>query len=282
MSFAVQIKSILPKYAERFDKFLEKQTTTFGADTELKQACLYSLGGSAKRFRPALVYMVSDALSKRDVSYAAFAVECFHTGSLIADDLPCMDNDDFRRGRPTVHKVYGEATALLASFALIAKGFELIAMNAQDDIGRKVLQNAILEASRTMGILGLIGGQFLDLNPPDSTLETINEINDKKTVALFDLSLTLGWLFGGGDEKRLKEVHKAAFHFGSAFQIIDDIEDYDQDVKIQKKNNFAVTFGIDAAKKAIFDHAKQASTMFKALGLHGPLVDLSDAFFILN
>ena len=278
MSFALQIQSILPTYAARFESYLETQKSSFGADTVLKEACLYSLGGAAKRFRPALVYMASEALSNNDVSASALAVECFHTSSLIADDLPCMDNDDFRRGRPTVHKVYGEANALLASFALIAKGFELIAQNATTSSGFEVLQEAVFAASRSMGISGLIGGQFLDLNPKDSTLETINEINDKKTVVLFDLSLTLGWLFGGGDKKRLPELHKAAFHFGSAFQIIDDIQDYDQDVKIQKINNFAITFGIDAAQKAVHDHAQLATKLFKALGLSGPLTDLSQAF----
>lgn len=268
--------SILSKYAARFEAYFETQKVSLGKDTQFKEACLYSLGGSAKRFRPALVYMTAEALSNHDVSPSALAVECFHTASLIADDLPCMDNDDFRRGRPTNHKVFGEANALLASFALIAKGFELIALNATEN--RDVLQDAIFAASHSMGILGLIGGQFLDLNPQDSTLETINEINEKKTVALFDLSLTLGWLFGGGDKKQLPELHKAAFHFGSAFQIIDDIQDYDQDVKVQKKNNFAVTFGINEAKKAVREHVKIAIEIFTKLKLTGPLTELSQAF----
>ncbi len=278
MSFAHQIQSILPSYAERFEKFLKEEEKHFGRDTQLKEACLYSLGGAAKRFRPALVYMTAESLSDKRVDYSALAVECFHTSSLIADDLPCMDNDDYRRGRLTVHKVYGEANALLASFALIAKGFELIARNAFDEQGKSVLQHAILEASRTMGIDGLIGGQFLDLDPKDSSLETINTINEMKTVALFDLSFSLGWLFGGGNPQRLNELHKASFHFGSAFQIVDDIQDYEQDVKAQKKNNFAVVFGIQAAQDAIYEHAEKAVKLFESLGLHGPLIDLSKAF----
>lgn len=279
-SYVHQLKSILPPYVQRFEKVLQQESLLLGEETKLRESFIYSLGGAAKRFRPALVYMVADSISdsKRDVDLCAFAVECFHAASLVADDLPCMDNDDFRRGRPTVHKVYGEPTALLASFALIAKGFEAIARNATEDIARPVLAQAILEASRTMGILGLIGGQYIDLFPQEPTREGIEKIHEMKTVSLFDLSMTLGWLFGGGDISQLPTIHQAAFHFGSAFQIVDDIDDYDQDVKIGKVHNFAVQFGIEEAKKAVSDHAEKCCLLLKELKIRGPLLELAASF----
>src|SRR5437016_8742652 len=130
--FAESIFKALAPYKARIEPAIVSSLSRFGEKTELRDACEYSLQTGGKRFRPAIVYMVTDALkSKNDVTDAALAVEFFHTASLIADDLPCMDNDDFRRGRPTTHKVYPESVALLASFALIAAGFEYIAMNSK-------------------------------------------------------------------------------------------------------------------------------------------------------
>lgn len=277
-SYVHQLKSILPPYAQRFERVLQKEIPLLGEDNKLKESFIYSLGGAAKRFRPALVYMIADSISGRNVDLSAFAVECFHAASLVADDLPCMDNDDFRRGRPTVHKVYGDSTALLASFALIAKGFEAIARNAIDEVGKKVLSRAVLEASKSMGILGLIGGQFIDLFPDPPTRQGIEKIHEMKTVCLFDLSMTLGWLFGGGAIESLEDIHKSAFHFGSAFQIVDDIDDYDQDLKIGKVHNFAVQFGLSEAKKAVLEHTENCCKLLSKLKITGPLLELTESF----
>src|SRR5947209_4745416 len=105
--------SVLNPYKERFEPHLTKAILSFGDKNNLRDACEYALSSGGKRFRPALVYMMGDALGgSKDIDGAALATEFFHTASLIADDLPCMDDDDMRRGRPTVHKMYGEATAL--------------------------------------------------------------------------------------------------------------------------------------------------------------------------
>ncbi len=221
VAYAKEALVILEPYKVQFEKELERAFDRFGPQNPVREAMQYALTGDAKRFRPALVFMMAESLNPEcTVLSSALAVEYFHTASLIADDLPSMDNDGVRRGIPTTHKVYGEANALLASYALIASGFEEIARNAE------VLQNnasetarlAVLEASRQMGNCGLIGGQSLDLCPPKMLDKAcIEMIMQMKTVTLFDLAMSLGWLFGGGDHKRLQEVHTLAYHFGIAF-----------------------------------------------------------------
>ena len=162
--FSEQAKLVLQPYKMRFEEEMHKAFSQFGPQNGVREAMEYALKGDGKRFRPALVYMVADGLKNGcNATPAALAVEYFHTSSLIADDLPCMDDDDFRRGRATTHKVYGESVALLASYALIAAGFEQIAKNEVDDA--QVTRLAVLQASKTMGASGLIGGQFYDLFP---------------------------------------------------------------------------------------------------------------------
>ncbi|HXF28637.1 MAG TPA: polyprenyl synthetase family protein, partial [Chlamydiales bacterium] len=222
--FSESIAKVLQAYRDRIETSIVRALCLCGEKTPLRDAVEYSLQSGGKRFRPALVFMIADAIGKKvDVSHAACAVELFHTASLIADDLPCMDDDDLRRGRPTVHKVFGEATALLASFSLIAAGFEEISLNSKDR--EELCALATFHASRLNGIRALIGGQYLDLYEERLTREKLYEIIEKKTVSLFELSFLLGWIFGGGDITRLEDVKKLAFHFGAAFQILDDIDD---------------------------------------------------------
>jgi geranylgeranyl diphosphate synthase type II len=266
IAYAKEAVQILEPYKARFEKELEEAFTRFGPENQVKEAMKYALRSQGKRFRPALVYMIADALQPDcDVTPAALAVEYFHTASLIADDLPCMDNDDFRRGVPTTHKVYGDATALLASYALIASGFEEIARNksASDSVNRI----AVLEAAKQMGNIGLIGGQCLDLVPKGVTKDDIIEIMQMKTVALFDLALSLGWLFGGGDASKIDLVHKMSFHFGIAFQILDDLDDRQKDSDANRVVNYANLFGTDEAVNAVQEHIKQLFSCLEALNI---------------
>jgi geranylgeranyl diphosphate synthase type II len=275
-AFAVEISNMLDPYKERFEPALVTVIDRLGARTGLREACAYALQSGGKRFRPALVYMVADALHSRvDVTCAALSVEFFHTASLIADDLPCMDNDDFRRGRPTTHKVYGEATALLASLALIALGFEYIAYNAEQRTD--VCDLALLQASRLNGVHGLIGGQYLDLFSKELTKTELYEIIKKKTVALFELSFVLGWLFGGGPKEQLGGVQTAAFHFGAAFQILDDLDDMEKDAKSLHNVNFANLFGQKEAIEAVRQHTVSFQESLKAIHLDSrPLFNLAE------
>lgn len=273
-AIAMQLKT----YQQRVEESLTKNMPLLGqpvskGGTQLREACEYALLNGGKRFRPALVYLVADAIAKDfDVSSAALAIEYFHTASLIADDLPCMDDDDERRNKPSVHKVYGEATALLASYALIAAGYGLIATAARTLPQEKAVEGleALSNAAFNTGVFGATGGQFLDINPPDLTLKTLREIIHKKTVSLFEISFVFGWIFGGGDIMRLAEVKKCASHYGMAFQIADDLGDVEQDAKNGRKINMAGVFGIEEALRMFHEEIKGYCSSLKSLGIATP------------
>lgn len=190
----------------------------------LQEAFAYALLNGGKRLRPIVTLMIADALGKKeDVTASALSVEFFHTASLIADDLPSMDNDDVRRERPSLHKVFGEDVAILASYALIAEGYGGIHRNS---VKRPHLAVLCLEAAtRCAGVQGATNGQFLDLYPPYLDLFSVRKIIYQKTVTLFEIAFIFGWLFGGGDPQELARVKQAALHLGMAFQIADDLLD---------------------------------------------------------
>lgn len=252
------LTSDLNHYKTLIEKKIREELSTFDDTNRLKQAIEYSLTTNGKRFRPILVYMVANALGKgADVSYAALSVEYSHTASLIIDDLPCIDDDDFRRNQPSLHKAFEESTALLASYALVSAGYECLAKNAQviaasslpfsgdsDKICRLALENVTYNA----GFSRLINGQYLDLFPPDATEQTLRAIVLKKTVSLFEISFVLGWLYGGGNLNQLDDIKKAAEHFGMAFQIADDFGDVEQDIQNNRSINAVSILGFDRAK----------------------------------
>ncbi len=249
--------SILEPYRQQVEELIQANMTTLGSKTLLRDACEYALLNGGKRFRPALVLMIAKALNFQvDVSQAALGVEYFHTASLIADDLPCMDNDDERRNKPAAHKVYGESIALLATYALISAGYQCLACNAASLVDSahpfakqsdRLCVLALENATHNTGILGATGGQFLDLTPPDLSLATLREVIDKKTVTLFEISFVFGWIFGGGNLEQLSLVKKSAAHFGMAFQIADDLGDMAQDLSHDHTMNFANVYGKEAA-----------------------------------
>lgn len=226
---------------DRIEQEIAASIVSFGEKTKLRDACEYALLSGGKRLRPLIVLMTAEALDNNlNVCPVALAVEFLHTASLIADDLPCMDDDDQRRNKPALHKVYGENIALLSSYALICAGFERIHLNAEimkqapapfSEYADRACNLALGHAAHCAGILGATGGQFLDLFPPQYTLESFKELIYKKTITLFEVSLCLGWIFGGGCLDLFNRVKKAAHHLGMAFQIADDLEDINQDDK---------------------------------------------------
>jgi geranylgeranyl diphosphate synthase type II len=258
-----EIFRILEGYKSQIENKIEKDLLeNFGPSTVLKEACAYSLLNGGKRFRPAIVLMVANALGKNfDVLDAAIAVEYFHTASLIADDMPCMDNDDERRGRPSLHKAFNETTALLASYALISAGYRAITQNSEKgDKNPENLRLALDITAYNTGILGATGGQFLDIFPSDKTVETLLEILNKKTVTLFEIAFCLGWIFGGGDLNKLDLVKRLAYHFGMAFQIADDLDDLKQDEKQEQSVNLAKVIGVKQATDVL---AKEKSSLLQ-------------------
>lgn len=223
----------------------------------MRDACEYALTNGGKRFRPLVVFLVADALKLgMVVSEAALSVEYLHTASLIADDLPCMDNESERRKKPALHKVFGESVALLASYSLVTAGFGKIPLACQRlrDAGPPfsttsdhICTIALACGSEAAGILGATGGQFLDLFPPKYSLETIKHIICRKAVALFEISFFFGWLFGGGELSLAEKARKLGSHFGMAFQIADDIQDVEEDEKRERTMNIARFLGGERA-----------------------------------
>jgi geranylgeranyl diphosphate synthase type II len=243
----VSFSPVLERYREEVEGAIKKKIETMGGNTLLRDACEYALLNGGKRLRPIVVLMMGRALGKgKAVFEAAMAIEFFHTASLVADDLPSMDDDDERRCKPSLHKKYNEALALLTSYGLIAEGYGCIAKNAKDEEGNVCLL-ALENATYNTGLLGATGGQFLDVFPPNFSEETLKEVISKKTTALFEVAFVFGWLFGGGDAEALGEVKRAAEHFGLAFQLADDIDDFEQDLLKEKRVNYAVAFGKEAA-----------------------------------
>lgn len=222
-----------------FEQELASQTKILWGASPLYSALQYALFSGGRRFRPALVL----AIGGSSALHGAMAVEFFHTASLIADDLPCMDNDTLRRGQPTLHLQFGETKALLASYALIAAGYEMVAKNGRE-ISSDVCLEALEVAATNTGVWGATGGQYEDLFPGEKSEEALLETLRKKTASLFEIAFVFGWLFGGGAISLLPLVKQASNHYGMAFQIADDLKDYGE-----KRTNLAESLGLERAKE---------------------------------
>jgi geranylgeranyl diphosphate synthase, type II len=267
-------------HRDRIEQEIAKSISQFGDKTKLRDACEYALTNGGKRFRPLIVLMVAEALGNGlNVYEAALSVEFFHTASLIADDLPCMDNDDERREKPSLHKVYGETIALLASYALITAAFDRIHRNAKvmkeagvpyKDFSDRACVLALETATHCAGIVGATGGQFLDIFPPTLSLDVVKQVIYKKTVTLFEVSFVFGWLFGGGDIYKLELVKKTAYHLGMAFQIADDLGDMVQDEKKQREISMARLVGKERALLLFDEEMRSFEKSLRELGIFTP------------
>lgn len=263
-------------YIPHIENNLKNSIHSLGPKSLLRDACEYALCNGGKRIRPSIVLMVAEALGKENVNEAALAVEYFHTASLIADDLPSMDNDEMRRDQPTLHKAFNEATALLTTYALISAGYEKIRLNAKNS---ERLSHALECATRTTGILGATGGQYLDLFPPLPSEDVLKETLDKKTGSLFELSFVLGWIYGGGCLEKVPLVQKASFHFGYAFQILDDFHDYEKDSLNKHKINAVVILGKKRALSLLENESYEFCRSVEQLSLNIPQLTMLIASF---
>lgn len=216
----------------------------------IHKAMRYSLFAGGKRLRPALVIAAAEACGGKMEAALPYccAVECIHTYSLIHDDLPSMDNDDFRRGKPTNHKVFGEGIAVLAGDALLTQAFEILAKAPK--LKRYTHAQTILELSEASGSLQLIAGQVADLEGEGQKL-SVNElkyIHERKTSALLRCSARLGGMSANCSAAQLEALSDFGYHVGLAFQVIDDILDVTQSTEQLGK-----TAGKDiAAQKATY------------------------------
>lgn len=216
---AAQYLSAVSKDAEaKFEEFLPSEKDR---PCRLHEAMRYSMFAGGKRLRPALVRAAFDMFGGKGESvwYAMSALEMLHTFSLIHDDLPCVDNDDYRRGKLTSHKQFGEATAVLAGDALCILAFELM--------GKTGNARAIEVLAHLLGTYGMIGGEMTDIEcegkPVD--LDIVDYIHYHKTAALIEASLEVGALLAGASDENVETIRKYGRSVGLAFQIVDDILD---------------------------------------------------------
>jgi len=224
---------------------------------DLQEAMEYSLLAGGKRLRPVLVLeccKLCGGEPDKAIPFAA-AVEMIHTYSLIHDDLPAMDDDDLRRGRPTNHKVYGEATAILAGDALLTAAFEQL---ARADLPPERVVQAVTCLSRCAGAPGMVGGQVLDMAGEGRSLELreLEQLQSLKTGALISAAAQLGCIAAGAGEKQREQITAYAQALGRAFQVRDDMLD-----EISTAEELGKTIGSD--------RANEKSTFLTALGLEG-------------
>ncbi len=229
---------------------------------EVAEAMKYSLSNGGKRLRPVfcLEFASCLGLSKKEALPFACALEYIHTYSLIHDDLPCMDNDDFRRGKPSCHKKFGEAVALLAGDALLTHAFQIITESELSDY-KKI--NAVSLLSQNSGVCGMIGGQVIDLKyeKENPNLNQILSVHKLKTGALISAACLMGCIAGGATEKQMAAASKFAYTLGIAFQIKDDILDVTGDSTLlgkpvgsdaeNNKTTYVTLEGLDKAQRDV-------------------------------
>jgi len=245
----------------------------------LRDAMEYSLFSNGKRIRPILAIAACEANGKAsdDLLPLACAIEMIHTYSLIHDDLPCIDNDDTRRGKPTCHKVFGDALAILAGDALLTEAFRIMTdKHFTYRIGPKILKQLIFEVASSAGASGMVGGQVMDVlyDGKEATKNILNFIHMHKTTALIRSSVRIGAMVGGAKVKELKKFTKYAESIGLAFQITDDILDTEGNEEIvgkklkkdSGKQTYIKHYGLVASKTKVEQLIEEATEAIEFLG----------------
>lgn len=251
-------------------------------DPILRESMEYSLMAGGKRLRPVLLMAAADAVGVDGTKFlpVACALEMIHTYSLIHDDLPAMDDDDYRRGKLTNHMVYGDAVAILAGDALLTLAFTVILR--QKDVSAETLLRVVDEISRAAGAEGMVGGQVLDLRAEGVriSMEELRRVHMGKTGALFHAALRSGAILAGATEKQLAALTSYADHFGLAFQITDDIldvvgtsEEIGKPVGSDEKNHKSTYVSLTSLEEAQELARRTAEEAEKALSIFGTEAD---------
>lgn len=292
------IKSYLKEKASLIDQALDQMTSEIKHVPEvLLESMRYSLLAGGKRLRPILVLATIESLGKEEELGVPFAcaIEMIHTYSLIHDDLPAMDDDDYRRGRLTNHKVYGDAMAILAGDALLTEAFGLIAKGAKES---RLPQDRIVcileEVVYGAGARGMIGGQVRDILSDDNPIELkqLEEIHRHKTGDLIACSIRTGAYLGEASSETLQALTHFAYQLGLAFQIQDDILDIvgDQEVigkpvgsdEEKKKATYPTIIGLDQSKEKLLQLTEEAKDSIQNLPDLNPERLLQIADFLLK
>lgn len=274
MAFAPQLQRYQHQVEQGLDRLVPTASTP---PARLHEAMRYALLGGGKRLRPVLTLATADLFpNAADPVPAAVALECIHTYSLVHDDLPCMDDDDLRRGRSTTHKQYDEATALLAGDALLTLAFQLV--------GRHYAAQPALAAGLTREIADaagserLIGGQMADLlaeKKSNATASELDFIHLNKTAAMITVSLVAGGLCGGATAGQVEALRTAGRHLGLAFQIVDDVLDATADTATlgktagkdakADKTTYVKLHGLEASRNFARRHTDEALSALAGL-----------------
>ncbi len=243
---------------------------------KITEAMRYSsLGGKRLRGILTLEFAKMFGTAYEEAIPYALAVECIQAYSLIHDDLPCMDDDDMRRGKPSCHIAFGEANALLAGDALLTHAFSVISESESAEKYPNRAIKAIKVLSGFAGYRGMVGGQVLDLEAAEKEADskTIDMIHKLKTGALIKASVLMGCAAAGADEENCKLCEKYAADFGYAFQIIDDILDFDGNYDTCELNSYVKIHGLEKAKADACAHIDSARNVLSTLSKNGFATD---------
>ncbi|MBT8635520.1 polyprenyl synthetase family protein [Polynucleobacter paneuropaeus] len=257
ISFPEWLASHTQRSEQALDALLDAEATI---PTRLHQAMRYAAQGGGKRIRPLLVYAAGELgdASPATLDAAATAIECIHAYSLVHDDLPCMDDDDLRRGRPTVHKAFDEATALLVGDALQTRAFEILALA---DCSAEVRLSMISVLAAASGSRGMAGGQAIDLENVGKKLDLsgLQQMHAMKTGALLSCAVQMGGIASHLSQAQMMHLQNYSQKLGLAFQIIDDVLDVTSDSQTlgktagkdaaQDKPTYVSLMGLDYARK---------------------------------
>ena len=253
--------------------------TLSGELSAVPEMLRYSLESGGKRVRPLLCLLFCEAAggeAEKALPFAA-AVEFVHTYSLIHDDLPCMDNDDYRRGKPSSHKKFGEANALLAGDALLTHAFYLIAQGAREGrVSAEAAVGAAAELSRLCGAAGMIGGQYIDLayENREATADVLFQQDALKTAALIEAACVMGLLAAGADDTMIRAARDFALGLGMAFQITDDLlETAEEGVSSDEANGKATYVGLLGEEEARARAKAYTNDAIRALDIFGDKAD---------
>ena len=279
MKFKEKLKFYTGIINDELDKML---TVPSNPQKEVYEAMRYSLMAGGKRLRPMLTLSVCDMLGgdMSDALVFGTAIECIHTYSLIHDDLPCMDNDDLRRGMPTCHKAFGEATALLAGDGLLTYAFERMTdFEKYKSISFETAVRITAEVAKGAGADGMIGGQVVDL--ANESAESVSEeelgfMHSRKTGALIRVAAVAGAMVSGADDAQLAKITEFSEKLGLAFQIRDDILDFIGDESLlgkptgsdmeNMKTTYVTLLGIDEAQRRLDKLSAQAVAALESFG----------------
>lgn len=265
--------------------FVEEKLVSYANELQcpnvLREAMAYSLEAGGKRLRPLLVFATLQAFGKeRNLGVgAACALEMIHTYSLVHDDLPCMDDDELRRGKPTNHKVFGEAMAVLAGDGLLTYAFQVIMAYEQKEISAEKKVRLVLELAKAAGPEGMVGGQVADMEAEGKqlTLDELEYIHKHKTGKLLEFAVLAGSILSDATEEQEEKLLTFAKYIGLAFQIRDDILDVEgteeeigkpigSDVS-NEKSTYTTLFTVDRAKDILEETIAKAKDAIGSLQL---------------